>query len=109
MASQIRQRSAISDLHFTYCQLGRRLPILAQRAPDLLGALLSDQHKRDGEILERLLTEASRTGQLPRPQACEAPRAVIDNLHLAAVGKLDSATRMLAIIRALQGVRALMA
>lgn len=109
MTARLLQRTAINDLHFTYCQLGRRLPSLAQRAPELLGTLLSDQHERDGEILESLVTEASRIGQLPRPQACEAPRAAIDNLHLAAVGKLDSATRMLAIIKALQGVRALMA
>lgn len=109
VAAQLRQRTAINDLHFTYRQLGRRLPILAQRAPELLGSLLSDQHKHDGEILKRLLIEASRIGQLPRPQACEAPRAAIDTLQLAAVGKLDSATRMLAMIRALQGVRALIA
>jgi hypothetical protein len=109
MADHLRQRTAINDLHFTYRQLGKRLPSLAQRAPESLGALLSDQHARDAEILQCLVAQASRIGQLPRPQACEAPRAVIDNLHLAAVGKLNSAIRMLAIIKALQGVRALTA
>lgn len=82
---------------------------MAQRAPELLRTLLSEQHERDAEILVSLLAEAARIGQLPCPHACEAPRAVIDNLHQAAVGKLDSINRMLAIIAALQGVRANMA
>ncbi|MBK9177472.1 MAG: hypothetical protein IPM46_14290 [Flavobacteriales bacterium] len=109
MAEHLRQRMAINDLHFTYRHLRRRLPVLAQRSPVPLGTLLSDQHKHDSAIMESLVAEALRIGQIPGPQLCEEARILIDDLHLAGMGRPESAARMLAIIEALQRVRALLA
>jgi len=107
-AEQRILRMAINDLDFTYRHLGRRLHVLALRSPMPLGTLLVDQQQRDATILESLVAESRRIGQTPGTRLCEQERAVIDDLLSAGLGKLE-ADRMLAIIGALQRVRALLA
>lgn len=109
MAEHLRRRMAINDLHYTYRHLQRRLRVLAQHTPIPLGPLLADQHQRDSVILNHLLEGAARHGELPSPQLCEEARALIDDLHHAGLRRPDCTARMLAIIGALQRVRARLA